>query len=117
MKLIIAGSRSLSPTIDEIEAALCAHEIAVVTEVVCGMARGVDLSGLEWAIATGRKVAKFPADWNRYGKSAGPRRNRQMAEYADAALIFWDGVSRGSAHMAATMRELGKPYYVERRFK
>lgn len=53
----------------------------------------------------------FPADWETYGKSAGPIRNRQMAQYADALLLIWDGESRGSANMREEMQKLGKPVY------
>lgn len=35
------------------------------------------------------KLTKFPADWNKYGKTAGYLRNMQMAEYADALIAFW----------------------------
>jgi hypothetical protein len=35
-----------------------------------------------------------------------------MAEYADAAVIVWDGTSRGSKHMINQMSLLRKPYYV-----
>ena len=35
-----------------------------------------------------------------------------MGEYADAAIIFWDGKSKGTAHMIKTMKRLKKPYYV-----
>jgi hypothetical protein len=41
----------------------------------------------------------FPADWNRYGKSAGFRRNVEMSNHADALVVFWDGKSRGTQHM------------------
>lgn len=41
----------------------------------------------------------MPADWNKYGKSAGYKRNEQMAIYADACLAFWDGKSKGTKHM------------------
>ncbi len=44
-------------------------------------------------------IVKFPADWDKHGKAAGPIRNKQMAEYADALLLIWDGNSRGSMNM------------------
>ncbi len=57
-------------------------------------------------------VKEMPADWNRYGNSAGPMRNRQMAEYADAAVIIWDGYSRGTRNMVENMIRRKKPYYI-----
>lgn len=83
-----------------------------ITEVVCGMAIGVDKLGEQWAIANNITVKEMPANWNAYGKAAGPIRNRQMAEYADAAVIIWDGVSNGSRNMINEMIRKKKPYYV-----
>ena len=45
----------------------------------------------------------FPANWNKFGKSAGFRRNEQMAEVADALIAFWDGKSHGTKHMIEIM--------------
>lgn len=111
MKLIIAGSRTISPTIDEIANYLDTKEIPEVTEIVCGMANGVDLSGRSSAKALGIDVKEFPADWNKHNKAAGPIRNKQMAEYADSLLLIWDGKSKGSANMKANMLKLNKPIY------
>ena len=42
------------------------------------------------------------------------RRNYQMAQIGDVLVCFWDGVSKGSAHMMQCMRQLGKPVVVVR---
>ena len=76
-------------------------------EIVSGTARGADQLGERYAIERGLPVKQFPADWDRYGKSAGYKRNAQMAEYADAAVIFWDGTSRGSKHMIELAKAKG----------
>ena len=84
----------------------------LITEVVCGLAKGADTWGAEWARGLNIPVKEFPADWNKYGRAAGPIRNKQMADYADAAIVFiWDN-SRGSKNMIETMQKLGKPVYV-----
>ena len=56
----------------------------------------------------------FRADWERFGKSAGVRRNHQMAQAGDMLLAFWDGRSAGTQHMISCMQQLGKPVVVIR---
>ncbi len=110
MKVIIAGSR----TIQDYKLVVTAMQRCgfTVTKVVCGMATGIDRLGEQWAIANGIPVKEMPADWNRHGRAAGPIRNRQMAEYADAAVVIWDGKSRGSRNMINEMIRRDKPYFV-----
>jgi hypothetical protein len=68
---------------------------------------GPDRYGHDWAVLRGIPVAKYPAVWDY--KGAGFARNDEMADYADAALIFWDGKSTGSADMAKRMKKRNKP--------
>ncbi len=111
MKVIIAGSRNLFPTKLKISKAIHFLEWEV-TEVICGKARGVDTAGEQWAIALDIPVKYFPANWRRYGKAAGMIRNKEMADYADALLVFWDGRSPGTRGMISIMSGCKKPYYV-----
>lgn len=105
--IIIAGSRDYTPTDAEIDAAVRVwldgdgEPEYKIDSVVCGMARGVDLAGKAWADKRGIYVAEYPADWQGYGKSAGKRRNWQMASVANGLIAFWDGLSPGTAHMIA----------------
>lgn len=72
-------------------------------ELVCGMARGADSHAARWAHDHGVTLHEFPADWRRYGKSAGPRRNARMLEQGQPELVlaFADDLeaSRGTADM------------------
>ena len=61
--------------------------------------------GEKYAMERNLHVAYFPAKWDKYGKSAGYRRNTEMADYADALIAFWDGKSRGTAHMIKIAKE------------
>lgn len=97
MKTIIAGSRGINDRII-IEHAL-ADSGYDITEVVCGMAQGVDLIGKEIAEDFHIPIKEFPADWDKYGRGAGMIRNKQMAEYADALIAIWDGKSHGTKNM------------------
>jgi len=115
VKLIIAGGRDIRPGygfIDDAIKMLKPYRDEPIREIVCGGAQGVDSEGEHWASHhKGVSVEYFRADWNKYGKAAGPVRNKKMAEYADALLLIWDGLSRGSANMKAEMGKLGKPVY------
>lgn len=111
MKTIIAGSRSLENLrLDQIDKVVKGSGFTI-TEVVSGAARGIDTLGEWWAERNGIPVVKFPADWRR-GRSAGPVRNSQMANYADALVAIWDGVSRGTAHMIQEARAEGLKVHV-----
>ena len=110
MKLIIAGSRTLNPSVKDIGEQVSKFNIGI-TEVVSGGADGVDSCGEEYALAADQPLKIFKADWNKHGKAAGPIRNKQMAEYADALLLIWDGKSKGSANMKKNMIDLGKKVY------
>ena len=109
MKLIIAGGRSFTDLEFMRETMTLFPD---VTEIVCGMARGADLAGRRWAHENGIAVAEFPADWDQYGRRAGFIRNGDMARYADGAVVFWDGQSRGSKHMIDIMKAEEKPVTV-----
>lgn len=110
MKLVIAGSRTLTPSIDLIDQLIKGFEIQP-SEVISGGARGVDRSGELWASKIFRTYTMIPADWDKHGKSAGHIRNADMAKRADALLLIWDGESKGSANMKRNMEKLGKPIY------
>ena len=67
--------------------------------IVSGTARGADSLGEVYAKEKGYLLTKFPAQWDKFGKSAGYRRNEEMAKNADGLVAFWDGQSRGTKHM------------------
>ena len=52
------------------------HETAVVS----GGAEGVDSWSVEIGNALGLKTIVFQADWERYGRKAGPIRNAEIAK-------------------------------------
>lgn len=110
MKVIIAGGRDIWLEPDELECLISDSGFGI-SEVVCGMAKGIDKSGKNWAQAARVPVKYFPADWEANGNAAGPIRNKQMAEYADALILLWDGKSRGSASMLRLAKEAGLKIY------
>ena len=110
-KVIIAGSRSFSN--EKLLEETLSHLYGKF-ECVCGEARGADMLGKLYAQQKGFPVKSFPADWDGHGKAAGYLRNKQMAEYADEAVVFWDGTSRGAKHMIDIMQTTKKPCVIIR---
>lgn len=97
MKTIIAGGRDFTD-IEFFDKCIGTYN-EPISAVICGMAKGADTLGLNYAIQHDIPVGEFPADWARYGRGAGPIRNKQMADNADALIAFWDGRSRGTWNM------------------
>ena len=118
MRVIVAGSRGITDYRVVEEAIL--RSGFNVTEVVSGTARGVDQLGERFGALNGIPVRRFPADWERYGRSAGYRRNEQLVACAiqapdgGALVAVWDGVSRGTRHTIELARRAGLPTYVHR---
>ncbi len=110
-KIIVAGSRTftdqnfINKFLDEIYN-------KEPFELVCGMAPGVDFLAYQWAQKKGVQIHEFPANWRKHGNSAGAIRNNAMAEFADSAILFWDGKSRGTRIMLDMMKRYKKPVQV-----
>lgn len=111
-RVIIAGGRDfnnydgLAQKLDKL--------LANVTDeiiIVCGMAKGADRLGEQYAKERGYSIRYFPADWDGKGRSAGFVRNEEMAKNADALVAFWDGQSRGTKHMI----EIAEKYKLDTR--
>ena len=78
----------------------------VEIEIISGGASGVDALGERFAKEHNLGLKVVPADWKTYGRSAGPRRNEQMARMAGTLIAFWDGKSRGTKNMIDTAKRL-----------
>ena len=79
--------------------------------IVSGMVKGADALGHRFAKAHGVTCYEFPADRS-VGRNAGFVRKLRMGEFSDGLLAFWDGQSKGTAHMIQIMRAMGKPVHV-----
>ena len=103
MKLAVIGSRNLT------EIRLEDYIPAETNEIVSGGAQGVDKLAEEYAKRYALPLTLFLPQYQKYGKCAPLKRNEEIAAYADEALIFWDGRSRGTAHAVACFQSLDKP--------
>lgn len=107
-KIIIAGSRSfmgpenyklLKKKMDKMVKGIKGKIV-----ILSGVSKGADAFGEKWAFENGYTVMRFHPDWKRckggkYDKTAGMKRNVEMAKQADACVVFWDGVSPGTKGM------------------
>ena len=80
---------------------------------ISGGCRGTDLLGEKYAAENGFEIERYPAEWDKYGKMAGPRRNERMAKCADYVICFWDGQSKGTWSMIQYAREYEKPLKIK----
>ncbi len=107
MKLIIAGGRDFNNyDLVEKEANEMVSGVQNV-EIISGLAKGADLLGCRFAEENGYPLRGFAAEWGKFGRAAGPIRNKLMAKNATHLLAFWDGKSRGTKHMIEYAKELG----------
>ena len=104
--IIIAGSRDftnyemLKSFLDKM------REEVQFNFIVSGGARGADRLGERYAKENGIELIVMNAEWDKYGKSAGYRRNEDMARIATHLVAFWDGQSRGTMHMIDIAKRL-----------
>ena len=120
MKLAVVGSRSFNDYsllcyfLDNIH-----QQREGVEEIVSGGAQGADSLAEKWAQSNQITVKIFVPDWTTYGRSAGPKRNKEIVKYSDSVIAFWDGVSPGTKNTIMEAKISGKllgiVYYLERR--
>lgn len=97
MKVIIAGGRDFGDYRFLKESVIGLN--INISEIVSGNAKGADALGEQFAFENNIPVKSFPANWGKHGRSAGPIRNKEMADYADILVAFWDGKSKGTKSM------------------
>ena len=102
MKIAVVGSRDLLVT--EIGRYLSDGD-----EIVSGGAVGVDTCAAEYAKKQGIKITVFLPQYARYGRAAPIVRNKEIVDYADRIVVFWDGKSKGTQSVIQYAEKRGKP--------
>lgn len=97
-KVVIAGPRNFTNKefifSKLLELEILYHDGKDWEEIIVGGAKGMDTIAKQYANEFFYPLREFPSDWNKYGKSAEPIRNQEMAKYADVLIAFYNG-SRG----------------------
>ncbi len=87
-----------------------------ISLIISGEAEGADSLAKKVSSRLGLKYSGFPALWEKYGKAAGPLRNKQMLEEGKPELIlaFHDDLdhSKGTKDMVERARKAGVPVKV-----
>lgn len=102
MKIAIVGSRGVT-------VADMGRYIAGAEEIVSGGAAGVDRCAAEYARQRGIKLTEFLPEYDRYGRAAPIVRNKQIVDYADRVVAFWDGSSKGTLSVINYAKKMAKP--------
>ncbi len=103
MKVAVVGSRTITNI--PLETILPPG----TDELVSGGAKGVDSCVHFFAQQKGIKLTEFFPDYPRYGRAAPLLRNRQIVDYADAVLAFWDGTSHGTRFVIDYCKKTNTP--------
>jgi predicted Rossmann fold nucleotide-binding protein DprA/Smf involved in DNA uptake len=107
--ILVAGSRNFVNA--ERLAEILAENVGADDTIVEGGAKGVDAMARQWAEARDISVVEIRADWAKYGRAAGPKRNDAMtafiAEHGGRAVFIWDGESKGTKQCILSARKAG----------
>ncbi|MBQ2774191.1 MAG: hypothetical protein IJC95_03750 [Clostridia bacterium] len=102
MKIAVVGSRDIIVT--DIGRYISGHE-----EIVSGGAVGVDSCAAEYAEKNGIKLTVFLPCYKQYGRAAPIVRNKEIVDYADKIIAFWNGSSKGTLSVIQYAKKAGKP--------
>lgn len=85
-------------------------------ELISGHASGADMLAEEYAQKNNLRITVFKPDWKKYGRAAGPIRNREMIQFAaeeqPVIIAFWNGSSRGTKNMIEQGEKAGAKIHV-----
>ena len=119
--LLVVGSRGITDYAyvrDYLDNFIRENYLGYRINIVSGGARGVDSLAERYADERCYEKVIMPADWHKYGKSAGYRRNEAMHRFIALqenkhVIAFWDGVSKGTAHNFELAKIYGNPIVVD----
>ncbi len=76
--------------------------------IYSGGGNGADRLGERFAREMGLELIVYKPDWESEGISAGPKNNEKIVKEVDAAICFWDGISRGTKHTIDFCKQYNK---------
>ncbi len=116
MVLLVCGSRTYGNrrVLSKLQRRNMEHVISGLDPefIIHGGCRGADVLAHDIADELGIHCQVFEADWSKYGKSAGPIRNKKMLKdgHPDLVLAFFDGKrTKGTMNMVKLAKEAHVP--------
>lgn len=109
-RILVTGSRKFSKTSEMLKIFKSIAYAAANMDVtlIHGNASGADRIAGKLAQDLGWKVEVYPADWEKYGRKAGPIRNQEMVNSgANICLAFPVGESKGTRHCISAAQKAG----------
>lgn len=105
MKVLVCGGRDYDPLKAEAWLENYYLDKEKPSEIIEGGASGADMGGLYFGNHSGVPVKTFKAEWDKYGKSAGFRRNQRMLEEGMPELVIAFPGGKGTAMMVKLAKD------------
>lgn len=84
-----------------------------ITKIISGGAAGIDSLARVYAYNHSIPFEEYPADWKKFGRRAGPIRNREMEKEIEGAIVLWNGASKGTLDYIKLVQASKKPLYLK----
>ena len=119
MKIAVVGSRNFKDAYIRVQKCLLKQKRLYGDRIIIVTGGGgvVDHAAITISIELGLRLLVIPANWQKYGTRAGPKRNREIAKYVDVVFAFWDGKSAGTASTIRYAEEFHKKVVIRREEK
>jgi hypothetical protein len=101
MRVLVCGGRNFSDYSFLSSVLTNIHTTTKITRIIQGEAPGADTLARQWANEHNILIIGFPADWNTYGRAAGPIRNKQMLDEGKPDVVIAFPGNKGTRNMVA----------------
>src|SRR6266478_6988357 len=105
MRILVCGGRNAGDY--EIPKFIETLDKYPITAIIAGEAKGFDQMAKSYALSKEIRYEGYSADWDKYGKAAGPIRNKQMLDEGKPDLVIAFPGGKGTANMKEQARIAG----------
>lgn len=112
MRVLVCGGRDYADAVKLAEVLSKMHSELSFSLVIHGAYRGADRLADDWAENMGIDRLPFRAEWTKYGRGAGPRRNQKMLDEGRPDMVIAFPGDTGTADMVRRAKSAGVPVKV-----